>query len=84
MVQTKNMLDFEIPTCNLISSESMLESINDNPIATWRAPIPKLVQTPNKVHIIEITSIISPIHPKTQSPISGYKQDFIVNGSFSL
>ena len=61
----------------------MLESIKDNPIATWRAPIPKLVQTPNKVHIIDITSTISPIHPNIQSPIKGYKQDFIVKGSFS-
>ena len=64
-------------------SESILESIKDNPIATWRAPIPKLVHTPNKVHIIDITSTISPIHPNIQSPIKGYKQDFIVKGSFS-
>ena len=64
-------------------SESILESIKDNPIATWRAPIPKLVQTPNKVHIIDITSTISPIHPNIQSPINGYKHDFIVKGNFS-
>jgi hypothetical protein len=62
----------------------MLESMSDSPILTWRAPIPRLVQTPNNVHIIDITSMTSPIHPNIQSPISGYKQDFIVNGSFSL
>ena len=58
-------------TCNVTSSGSIFEFIIDSPFATCFAPIPKLVQTPNKVAMIENTSTKSPTQPKMLSPING-------------
>ena len=58
-------------TCNGILSASILELNTESPFATCRAPRPRLVQTPNKVAMIENTSMKSPIHPKIASPING-------------
>ena len=58
-------------TCNAVSSESIPAFKTAKPFATCFAPMPKLVQTPNKVAMMEKTSMKSPIHPKIPSPING-------------